>query len=142
MPYVKLRAMTNLFQYTMLLVACVALSGCAETKWLNSLTGEPDESIGQNRMGIPRIDSRGAQWPNLSTVPPRPDNVPPLSARQQQAGQLGQDRTDGLTLLQTRNVPGEPGQSTVDFAPPASVPPIGAPTPLIGLERAVRSSAP
>lgn len=129
MPYVKLRAMTNLFQYPMLLVACIALSGCADTKWINGLTGEPDDSIGQNRAGIPRVDSQGAHWPNLATVPPRPGDVPPLAARQQQVGQLSQDRSDGLMLLQGRNVPA------------GSTPPSDAPL-LIGLERAVKPSAP
>lgn len=106
----------------MLLTACIALSGCADATWANGLTGEPDESIGQNRAGIPRVNSNGAQWPNLATVPPRPEHVPPVSARQLQVEQLSQDRTDGEQLLQARNVPAATDNMTT---PPVAAPHIG-----------------
>ena len=124
MQYFKLCKMTNFFQGAMLLAACIALSGCADATWVNGLTGEPDESIGQNRVGIPRVDSQGAKWPNLATVPPRPEDVPPLYARQQQVDQLSLDRIEGAKLLQSRNVPAAPQIGLVRaVAPPAPIAP-------------------
>ncbi len=107
MPYFNFRKMTNLFQGAALIVACAALSACADAKWPNFLTGEPDDSIGKNRAGIERIDSQGAVWPNLNTVPPRPTPASPQAAREKDVNQLSKDRTDALKLLEEKKPTGE-----------------------------------
>lgn len=102
MPYFISFRMTNLFQYAALLALCAALPGCADVKWVNRLTGEPDETVGQNRAGIERIDSQAPVWPNLSSVPPRPTDLPPKFSRQLETSRLDSDRKAGLQLLETQ----------------------------------------
>ncbi len=99
MAYVKLQQKANFFKLTSMIGIAVFLSACADTQILNDLTGEPAPGNMANRSGILRVDSREAVWPNLASVPPRPQNVPPQKQRDAERQELETQRQDGLALL-------------------------------------------
>ncbi len=100
MAYGNFQKKTTIFQNTALLFVCIALTGCADWKILNDLTGEPEAGPMANRAGILRVDSREAAWPNLSSVPPRPAPMAPKAQREAQLQALEAQRRAGLGLLQ------------------------------------------
>ncbi len=99
MAYVKPQKKANAFGALILLVSCGFLAACADSALLNDLTGEPPPGVMSNRAGILRVDSREAVWPNLSSVPPRPTDVPSISTRTAQQTTLETERQAGLSLL-------------------------------------------
>jgi hypothetical protein len=104
MAYVKPHQKANFFKHAVLIGACIALTACADSEMLNSLTGEPSAGAMANRAGILRVDSQEAVWPNLASVPERPTDVPPIGQREAQKDQLESERYKGLSLLEAKQV--------------------------------------
>jgi hypothetical protein len=88
----------------LLLGAAIGLTGCAENQFLNDLTGEPKSGVSADRAGVPRVDAREKIWPNLADVPARPAAPPPLTQREAEQSELLRARSQGLDLLQQREV--------------------------------------
>jgi len=107
-----------------LALACLLLAGCDIPKAVNpvaiyrEVTGLAD----QDRPPLPGLDQ---PFPNLASVPPRPE-PPPAAVRESISAALASDRAESREPLALRTVPGpvvrggaaSPGEPPVPAAPP------------------------
>lgn len=106
-----------------MLLACLPLGGCDIPKQVNpvwiyrEVTGLSD----QDRPPPPGLDQA---YPNLASVPPRPDRPPP-EVRAAISAELERDRAQSREPLTLRTVPGPAAASPLPGGPdlPAAPPP-------------------
>lgn len=73
----------------LVLIALLALVGCADSKWPTSFTGEtPDAVLQAPRVVQATPEEQDATFPNLATVPPKPAGYLSAKEQQQQIEQL------------------------------------------------------
>jgi hypothetical protein len=97
------------------ILCLLLLAGCADTTWPSWLTGEPDESV----LNTPRVvgtppSLHDKSFPNLATVPNKPDDFSPLSERQEKIRKMTSDREQSQAIR--KRIESEP--SPVPEAPP------------------------
>ncbi|MDD5586933.1 MAG: hypothetical protein PHY92_08270 [Alphaproteobacteria bacterium] len=99
--------------FAFLAILCLLLpAGCADTKWPTWFTGEPDESV----LSAPRAvrappSLHDKSWPNLATVPGKPDDFTPLSEREEQIRKMERDREEARNIqemIESEPVPEPP----------------------------------
>ncbi len=98
-----------------LVLFLLVLGGCADTPWPSWLTGEPDESV----LNAPRVvetpPATGERdWPNLASVPEKPDNyssearrrklIKKLTAQRRKAEEI-KERADETPMPPTLSPP-------------------------------------
>lgn len=110
-------------QGAVVLLACLALAGCEIPKQVNpveiyrEVTGLSD----QGRLPPPGLDQ---PYPNLASVPPRPERPPP-QVRAAISAALERDRAESREPLVLRTEPGSAGSGPLPSEPglPAAPPP-------------------
>ncbi len=94
---------------TSLMIFCLmALTGCADSKWVSWLTGEPGDSVLNvpQAVGAPPSQNETG-WPNLASVPPKPKDFSTPAFRRTTIRQMNAAKTEAEAIRQRVGTPTE-----------------------------------
>jgi hypothetical protein len=104
------------FSCLVAILCLLLLAGCADTPWPSWLTGEP----GENVLNAPRVvgtppSLHDKSFPNLATVPNKPDDFSTIAERREKIRKMTADREQAQTIRE--RIESEPPPAP-DIPPP------------------------